>query len=376
MRTANHITNAHVDVLIVGAGPAACAAGLIVQNAGHTVKIIDRATAQNRPQFGECLPASGLPALRALGLEQRFHSQKHLSMQAYRVQWGNDKPYEKNLLTNAAGTGWLLDREKFDQIFIDALEEKNVHIDWQTSLSDIVYDNHADYPWKVFAANTSSTAKEKISQTIHAKALVDASGRARAVARRVGANVRKLDSLITFACRVKHANNTTPPQDVIIASDKNGWWYSAPYTKGFSSLNYFTDGDLPLPENSAALLAHAQTLEPFATTLEHTTVAPSKQRNTTAAYSSTLDHCAGPGWIAVGDAACSYDPLSSYGISSAIGSGIYGANALIASMNGKHDALFEYQDLLRTTFLNYIDGYHTEYRRVNEASSIFWKRRT
>ena len=43
------------------------------------------------------------------------------------------------------------------------------------------------------------------------------------------------------------------------------------------------------------------------------------------AGTQNIGPCIGPGWVAVGDAACAFDPLSSLGIGHAIASGIQGA---------------------------------------------------
>jgi len=95
----------------------------------------------------------------------------------------------------------------------------------------------------------------------------------------------------------------------------------------------------------------------------------------TAAHSSALDHCAGTRWIAVGDAACSFDPLSSYGITSATGSGYYGGVALAEELKGKQGQLAAYQSLMQRTFLDFLEIRDSEYRRVSQFNSLFWQRR-
>ena len=56
------------------------------------------------------------------------------------------------------------------------------------------------------------------------------------------------------------------------------------------------------------------------------------------AETSRLDRIAGPGWLALGDAAAAYDPLSSYGIGSAMGSGFYAGQAIADSLAGRDPA--------------------------------------
>ena len=52
------------------------------------------------------------------------------------------------------------------------------------------------------------------------------------------------------------------------------------------------------------------------------------------AETSRLDRIAGEGWLALGDAAAAYDPLSSNGIGSAMGSGFYAGHAIADTLAG------------------------------------------
>jgi flavin-dependent dehydrogenase len=72
------------------------------------------------------------------------------------------------------------------------------------------------------------------------------------------------------------------------------------------------------------------------------------------APSFRLEDVAGPGWIVVGDAACSYDPISSQGIHSALTDGIQAAEAIAASLNGDPNGLDHYRDNVSARFDEYV----------------------
>jgi flavin-dependent dehydrogenase len=77
------------------------------------------------------------------------------------------------------------------------------------------------------------------------------------------------------------------------------------------------------------------------------------------ASSSLLDRVCGPGWLAIGDAAACYDPLSSRGIVSALRSGLEAATLVGASA----ERLADYQTTLRERFHRYLEqrqGYYSE----------------
>jgi 2-polyprenyl-6-methoxyphenol hydroxylase-like FAD-dependent oxidoreductase len=58
------------------------------------------------------------------------------------------------------------------------------------------------------------------------------------------------------------------------------------------------------------------------------------RRAVLAVYSSALDRRAGDGWVAVGDAAASYDPIAGQGISKALADGIVAAGHAQSLLEG------------------------------------------
>jgi flavin-dependent dehydrogenase len=94
------------------------------------------------------------------------------------------------------------------------------------------------------------------------------------------------------------------------------------------------------------------------------------------AESAALDRVHGAGWLAVGDAACSFDPLSSLGITHALRSGGWAASAIDDALRGASDALHLYgakiDDGLRE-FERLKQAYYAAERRWTRNK--FWARR-
>jgi hypothetical protein len=61
-----------------------------------------------------------------------------------------------------------------------------------------------------------------------------------------------------------------------------------------------------------------------------------------AAGTQTIDPCIGSDWVAVGDAACAFDPLSSLGIGHALASGIQGARIVEERLRGSEELALAY----------------------------------
>ncbi|HYO67500.1 MAG TPA: tryptophan 7-halogenase, partial [Archangium sp.] len=95
-----------------------------------------------------------------------------------------------------------------------------------------------------------------------------------------------------------------------------------------------------------------------------------------AAGSSRLAPVWGAGWVAAGDAAASFDPLSSQGILAAMDSGQRVAEALQAHLGGDAEALGRYTQRVESVYTNYLRNrtrYYGMERRF--AASAFWKNR-
>src|ERR1035437_11110531 len=60
------------DAVIVGAGPAGSSAAIILARAGWSVALIEKQSFPRRKVCGECIAASNLPLLEALGIGAAF----------------------------------------------------------------------------------------------------------------------------------------------------------------------------------------------------------------------------------------------------------------------------------------------------------------
>jgi len=95
-----------------------------------------------------------------------------------------------------------------------------------------------------------------------------------------------------------------------------------------------------------------------------------------AATSSQMDRIAGKNWLAVGDAAAAFDPLSSQGIQSALTSGLRAAQSVERYLNGDRVALPSYASWVNKNFAEYLLIRNRFYRReLRWPRSLFWQRR-
>jgi flavin-dependent dehydrogenase len=96
---------------------------------------------------------------------------------------------------------------------------------------------------------------------------------------------------------------------------------------------------------------------------------PDRLRTVTAG-SSALTRFAGPGWVAVGDAACAHDPLSARGLHDALTSGTAAAEAIISN------DIAAYAEQMAADYRAYLKDLDWYYRQETRfADSPFWRAR-
>jgi flavin-dependent dehydrogenase len=214
-------------------------------------------------------------------------------------------------------------------------------------------------------------------ETCRADFVVDASGRAARLARLLGARRVRYDRLVGVAAYLQCAGRGD--SFTLVEAVASGWWYSAWLPGGKLVAAYMTDSDLV--ERGAARTADGW--RSLLETAEHTSRrvdeadcrAPTAPRFL-AAHTARLSTVAGEGWLAVGDAAVSHDPLASYGITAALGAGFYAAAALADYLGGSRDALRAYARLIDHAFAQYLLMHHDRYLSEQRwPAAPFWRRR-
>jgi flavin-dependent dehydrogenase len=210
--------------------------------------------------------------------------------------------------------------------------------------------------------------------------VVDASGRAASFARRHGAQRKRIDRLIASSAGLESSASAPPCEGVtLVEAAENGWWYSTPQPDGRLAVTYFTD-----PDTESARMA--RTADGWWNLMSQTE--PTRERierhharligvpRVVAAGSSLLDRITGDGWLAVGDAAATHDPLSSHGIGAALDGGQRAAAAILAHLAGDAHAFRRYAIQIVESYAQYLwmwRAYYAEERRWPDAP--FWRRR-
>jgi flavin-dependent dehydrogenase len=364
-------------VAIIGGGPAGAVVAKVLAHRGLSPVVLE-ARPGPEPKVGECLPPTSSPLLEKLGLSERLLGARGVHLPSYgnRSAWGSSEPREHHFLFNRLGAGWHLDRRDFERLLAEAAVEAGAGWRYASRLQDCVWENGR---WKLQVAGAS--------RPLEADFVVDATGRPARLARRLGASRVRYDRLVGISATLAgDAGRSARDTFTLVEATRSGWWYSARLADGRLVVAYMTDGDLVArqtcrPEGWRALLEGTELtrarVEEHGARLEELAL-PGRLR-LLPADSSRLTAIVGEGaerWLAVGDAAAAYDPLSSHGISSAMGAGFYAAHAIADTLAGRGEALLAWLALMERAYGEYLrlqrEHYLCEQRWPEEP---FWQRR-
>jgi flavin-dependent dehydrogenase len=322
-------------VCIFGAGPAGAATAIHLADLGVDCIVLDSPSAKKN-WGGESFTGAIREPLAVLGLWEDFCAAGHVAGYEQRTTWGAPE-WTKDSIFSRHGHFWHVDRDRFDNDLRRGLQARGIPVLHYQTLHELRRRREG---WCV-----------RLDQDceISTGYLVDATGRACAVGRRLGVRPRLYDHLIAFTTLVPR--NSEFDHAMVIESMPQGWWYAAPVPKGHV-LAFFTDADLALPQ-------------------------PARSMKTAAANSAFTPARNGQGWIPVGDACAAHDPLCGWGVYRAMTNGVRAAKAIARYLETADEAALEdYFELCRNQFTQYLKGLTKHYGYEQRwPSSPFWQRR-
>lgn len=359
---------AHTTAVVVGGGPAGATTALTLARRGIPVLVVERGDGQGDAP-GESLAPSIMPLLDRLGLRAAFLATEPLACPANRSAWGDSALDVHDFIRDRHGSAWHIDRRRLEAMLRAAAVAAGATVRCRTRLTTFGREGGL---WRLQLHGGRGPFEHT------ADILVDATGRAASAARRLGVRRLVIDRLVAAVAFLRPTGPPMADATTLIEAVPEGWWYSSLLPDGRLSVAYFTDPDLlrrlRLGANGwpALLAASTHTRARIAghgfDVAERPRIVP--------AGSVRLAAAAGDGWLAVGDAAAAYDPLSSHGIGTALTAGLHAAEAIGATLAGDATALAAYAERFRRTFDAYLPLRLAYYRAEGRwPEQPFWRRR-
>lgn len=345
------------DVLVAGAGPAGSLAAFVLAQAGHKVLLIDEIRGDAH-KIGESLPGAARQILLNLGLLDILESGSHLPCYGNVSAWGSDQLIANDFIIDPRGLGWHLDRVQFDKALRLAAISAGVVL-CRNRVKNVTQTQHT---WRACLKN----------HEVYSRWFVDATGRAATLALSQGA-IRQRDISLFATYRWAVTSSDDNDNRTFIEAVPNGWWYTAKLPHHTRVVIFHTDAQQAInirhkPELWDVYLQDTQYIHHCLHNVIYNTLPTLIE-----AGGSCLNKVAGSQWVATGDAALTFDPISSQGIFNALYTGMKAGQAVHAALTGDLSLVDSYVNRLKSIRIAYCHHhsfiYRSEERWIDEP---FW----
>ena len=347
------------DAVVFGNGPAASVFAIQMTQRRKAVLLVPPSFQPSAKPFGETLAPRGEFLLRQMGIAGQCLAGQ-CPADFVLASWREPRLERTDLRLDPHGRMWHVNRPSFDHALLvhatatgTALLDRNHH---NAVRVDRTHDG-----WKIHldSGNTLTTG-----------CLVDATGRSAVLARLFGSRRVVKDRLVALSCICKQHQDV---QSLLIEATSRGWWYSFPLPSGRLLLAFVTDPTIEkVSRNGRKSFWDAMLNEASHTRARAAIFVPDLA--VASVESGFLDRMSGDAWIAIGDSAITFDPLSSHGLTSAIEQATEAAEILsgranqsaLSAFDSERIRLFEKYQAQRLHF----------YRSVRRFSGqAFWQER-
>jgi len=320
------------DVIVIGGGPAGSTAAGFLNKMGHRVLLLERDVFP-RHHVGESMIAATLDVLGELGLEEKLAAANFPVKYGGCFMWGRSAEPWCIRFKEIPGrrTSYQVKRSVFDKILLDHCAEQGVDVRQGYRVTDLCMSDGR-------VSGVRFCGADGQERTATARYTVDASGLAAVAANRLSSRVPAPD--LENICLYGYWRGEHPApaklggqiradehNNIIIKMIGDGWLWFIPLGRAGDSADQPSQPEISVgfvaPRRNIPTAGGRRALEQYY--LERIRATPewqyllgeaaySGEFHTVRDWSYRSERMAGPGYFAVGDAACFVDPILSSGV--------------------------------------------------------------
>jgi flavin-dependent dehydrogenase len=353
------------DVVVIGGGPGGSTVASFLCRMGHRVLLLEREYFP-RHHIGESMIAASIDVLAEIGLEEKLAAAEFPIKSGGCFVWGPSPLPWCIRFDEIPGrpTSYQVKRATFDHILLEHSASLGVDVRQGHHVADVLIENGR-------VVGVRYLRPDGATEEARARYVVDASGLGAVVANRLSRRIpaEDLKNMCLYGywqgehpapARLGGEIRETDRNNIIIKMRENGWLWFIPLGKGLISVGFVAPRrNLPEGGGKAALesfyLERVHSAEEWRYLLSNS--AYTGEFHTIRDWSYRSEAMAGPGYFAVGDAACFVDPILSSGAYLAI---LYAKMAAVGIHTGlrfpAREALVRdwYEGLYEDTYTDYL----------------------
>ena len=351
------------DVIVVGKGIAGLVVSLLLKRKGISHLLLDRRTARKQLALGETLPPSALSLLQSLGLLDLFESNSLYRTRGYHSAWGSTAIADHNFFLHSPFQHGLKINKQSIENDLERLTSENI-LRFEKLTAIRLTDQGV----------TIELQNDQGPMVLRGTCLVEATGRNRAVLKLLGITSTEYDQLTAYSCHLPRREHPKITHSVFVESFEHGWGIVSGLSDEVQVMSLFSRQRVGLHSEMRnyscwpAILFETAHLRDFLSADDDIKVVGGD------AGSSRPAQFAGQCWLATGDAAIAFDPLSSHGITNAVYTAHKAAEAIALHLSDFNEKYFrEYAESLSAIFAAYLGTRYELYERERRwLGSPFW----
>ena len=344
---------------IIGGGPAALTTAIKLKRLKHDITVFE-ATNYDKITVGEHLAAEAIHEFKKLHIPISILKNNSIPCTEVKSTWASNNIQFNESIFNPFGNGYILSRPKFDADLLKHCTTIGIKTHINTRVSKITTNNTG---WKLHYD----------SKNIDFDFIVDGSGRNSKFFS--DKNSQKKDTLIGITAQLSPLKIAQiSSSHLLIEPTKNGWWYSVQNASNNLICTFMTDAKIwQEQQNNKLLFLKEQLKNSSFTNKRASNFSNLKNYTVQAAHSRLAKKIVGYNWLKVGDAAQSFDPLSSAGIIKGLKMGQLAADSIHNYLNGTHKDLIIYKAIIQEQYKEYLQKRSAYYNQEQRWNTVpFW----